>query len=507
VALRAAFKAVMDGKQVALLVPTTVLAQQHFITFCDRLQAFPVRVEMLSRFCTEKEQASIIEGLAAGTVDICIGTHRLLQKDIVFKDLGLMIIDEEQRFGVIHKEHFKKLRREIDTLTLSATPIPRTLHMSLAGIRDMSTIETPPEERLPIKTYVGAYDERHVREAILRELERNGQVFFVHNRVNSIAMVAKQLSSLVPEGRICIAHGQMPEEELEKVMTDFVNHRSDILVTTTIIESGLDMPNVNTLIVDQADKLGLTQLYQLRGRVGRGSNNAYGYFFFDRGKQLTLEARKRLKTISEATELGAGFAVAMKDLEIRGAGNLLGVEQSGYIAAVGFDLYSRLLAEAVEDLKQGQAVGVGRKILQPPVTAVALPLTAHIPEEYILDLSTRLDFYQRLAAVKRAQEIEGIAVELSDRFGPIPQAVKNLLYIVEIKQLAAAAMVKSISTEDRQVVLYFDDAREIDRLSLTQDFRYGVKAGSSRIKLDIKLLGDSWQDVLKKMLQKAAINC
>jgi transcription-repair coupling factor (superfamily II helicase) len=458
---------------------------------------------MLSRFCTEKEQANIIEGLAAGTVDICIGTHRLLQKDVVFKDLGLMIIDEEQRFGVIHKEHFKKLRREIDTLTLSATPIPRTLHMSLAGIRDMSTIETPPEERLPIKTYVGAYDERAIREAIVRELERNGQVFFVHNRVHSIAMVANRLSSLVPEGRICIAHGQMPEEELEKVMTDFVNHRSDILVTTTIIESGLDMPNVNTLIVDQADKLGLTQLYQLRGRVGRGSNNAYAYFFFDRGKQLTLEARKRLKTISQATELGAGFAVAMKDLEIRGAGNLLGVEQSGYIAAVGFDLYSRLLAEAVEDLKQGQDVERERKMLQPPMPAVALPLTAYIPEEYIFDLNTRLGFYQRLAVVKRAQEIEGIAVELSDRFGPIPQAVKNLLYIVEVKQLAAAAMVKFISTEDRQVVLYFDDMRQIDRLSLAQDFRHGVKAGNNRIKLDIKLLGNSWQDVLKKVLQKS----
>jgi transcription-repair coupling factor (superfamily II helicase) len=506
VALRAAFKAVMDGKQVALLVPTTVLAQQHFITFHDRLQAFPVRVEMLSRFCTEKEQASIIAGLAAGTVDICIGTHRLLQKDIVFKDLGLMIIDEEQRFGVIHKEHFKKLRREIDTLTLSATPIPRTLHMSLAGIRDMSTIETPPEERLPIKTYVGAYDERHVREAVLRELERNGQVFFVHNRVHSIAMVAKRLSSLVPEGRICIAHGQMPEDELEKVMTDFVNHRSDILVTTTIIESGLDMPNVNTLIVDQADKLGLTQLYQLRGRVGRGSNNAYAYFFFDRGKQLTLEARKRLKTISQATELGAGFAVAMKDLEIRGAGNLLGVEQSGYIASVGFDLYSSLLAEAVEDLKQGQKLEEEKEILQPQVPAVSLPLTAYIPEEYIIDLSTRLDFYQRLAAVRGAQEVEGIAAELSDRFGPVPQTVKNLLYIVEIKQLASAAMVKSISTEDRQVVLYFDDTREIDRLSLIQDFRYGVKASSSRIKLDIKLLGTSWQDILRKVLRKADVN-
>jgi transcription-repair coupling factor (superfamily II helicase) len=300
VALRAAFKAVMDGKQVALLVPTTVLAQQHFVNFRERLQAFPVRVDMLSRFCTEREQADTIEGLAVGTVDICIGTHRLLQKDVVFKDLGLIIIDEEQRFGVVHKEHFKKLRREIDVLTLTATPIPRTFHMSLAGIRDLSTIETPPEERLPIKTYVGAYDERLIREAIMRELERNGQVFFVHNRVHSIAMVANRLSSLVPEGKISVAHGRMPEDELEKVMAEFVNHKSDILVTTTIIESGLDIPSVNTLIVDHADRLGLTQLYQLRGRIGRGSDNAHAYFFFDRGKQLTPEARKRLKTISEA---------------------------------------------------------------------------------------------------------------------------------------------------------------------------------------------------------------
>ena len=504
VALRAAFKSVMDGRQVALLVPTTVLAQQHFATFRDRLQAFPVRVEMLSRFCTEKEQAKILEGLAAGTIDICIGTHRLLQKDVVFKDLGLIIIDEEQRFGVAHKEHFKKLRKEIDVLTLSATPIPRTLHMSLAGIRDMSTIETPPEERLPINTYVGAYDDRLIREAILRELERNGQVFFVHNRVHSITMVANRLSNLVPEGRISIAHGRMPEEELEKVMAEFVNHKSDILVTTTIIESGLDIPNVNTLIVDQADRLGLTQLYQLRGRIGRGRSNAHAYFFFDRGKQLTPEARKRLKTISEATELGAGFAVAMKDLEIRGAGNLLGVEQSGYIAAVGFDLYCRLLAEAVEESKQGWAVDATRKILEPSVPTVALSLAAHIPEEYIFDLSTRLNFYQRLAATKRVQEIEDIAVELSDRFGPIPQPVKNLLYIVEIRQLAASAMVESISTEGKQIVLRFDGTREIEGLSLTKDFKYGIKVGSAQIKLDMKLLGNKWQDVLKEVLQKVA---
>jgi transcription-repair coupling factor (superfamily II helicase) len=502
VALRAAFKAVMDGKQVALLVPTTVLAQQHFVTFRERLQAFPVRVEMLSRFRTEKEQADIINGLAAGTVDICIGTHRLLQKDIVFKDMGLIIIDEEQRFGVVHKEHFKKLRREIDVLTLSATPIPRTLYMSLAGIRDMSTIETPPEERLPIKTYVGVYDDRLVREAVLREIERNGQVFFVHNRVHSISMVASRLSSLLPEARISVAHGRMPEEELEKVMAEFVNHKTDILVTTTIIESGLDIPNVNTLIIDHADRLGLTQLYQLRGRVGRGSSNAYAHFFFNRGKQLTPEARKRLKTISEATELGAGFAVAMKDLEIRGAGNLLGVEQSGYIAAVGFDLYSRLLNEAVEELRQGRTIEEGKKILHPSVPSVGLPLAAFIPEEYMPDLSTRLSFYQSLAVAKRAQDIEDIARELNDRFGPPPEPVTNLLYVVEIKQLATEAMLESISTENRQIVLHFNSGRELNKLSLTQDVKSGIKVGSDRIKLDIKILGNSWREILREVLQQ-----
>jgi transcription-repair coupling factor (superfamily II helicase) len=373
--------------------------------------------------------------------------------------------------------------------------------MSLAGIRDLSTIETPPEERLPIKTYVGAYDERLIREAILRELERNGQVFFVHNRVHSIAMVANRLNSLVPEGKISVAHGRMPEDELEKVMAEFVNHKSDILVTTTIIESGLDIPSVNTLIVDHADRFGLTQLYQLRGRVGRGGSNAYAYFLFDRGKQLTPEARKRLKTISEAAELGAGFAIAMKDLEIRGAGNLLGVEQSGNIAAVGFDLYSRLLSEAVEGLRLGGTVEKEGKILEPSAPTVALPLAAYIPEEYIPNLNTRLSFYQRLAMAKRAQEVADIAVELNDRFGPIVQPVKNLLYIVEIKQLATEARLESISTEDRRIVLHFDSAGEVRNLSAIHDFKSGIKVGSDRIKLDIKLLGDSWQEVLKEVLQ------
>jgi len=355
IALRAAFKAVMNNKQVAILVPTTVLAQQHFITFTERLQTFPLRIEMLSRFCPPGKERQILEGLGNGTVDICIGTHRLLQKDVMFKDLGLAIVDEEQQFGVVQKERLKQIRKEVDTLALSATPIPRTLQMSLTGIRDMSVVGTPPEERLSVKTHVGAYDATLVRQVVLRELERNGQVFFVHNRIQSIALAASKLQNLVPEARIAIAHGQMPEEQLEKVMTDFIAGKYDILVTTTIIQLGLDMPNVNTLIIDQADKFGLAQLYQLRGRIGRGINQAYAYFFFDEGKHLTPQAYKRLRTIFEATELGSGFGIAMKDLEIRGAGNLLGVKQSGHIAALGFDLYSQLLAEAVEELKAKQA--------------------------------------------------------------------------------------------------------------------------------------------------------
>jgi len=419
VAIRAAFKVVMDNKQVAVLVPTTVLAQQHFSTFKQRLDAFPMRIEVLSRFQTPREQQAILEGLANGSVDICIGTHRLVQKDVAFKDLGLLIIDEEQRFGVTHKEHFKKMRREVDVLTLSATPIPRTLHMSLVGVRDMSTMETPPEERLPIKTYVAEYDDHLVREAILRELERNGQVFLVHNRVRSIGFIAGKLRSLVPEAKIAIAHGQMPEGELERVMTDFTQGRSDVLVCTTIIESGLDMPNVNTLIVNKADKFGLTELYQLRGRVGRGAELAYAYFLFDKGKRLTPTAEKRLRTIFEATELGAGFGIAMKDLEIRGAGTLLGVKQSGFISAVGFSLYCRLLAEAVEERKAERA-GISEEKLKSsplPLPAIDLPLPAYIPEEYVSDLNIRLSLYHSLVKAGKVEQIEALAQEFGDRFG------------------------------------------------------------------------------------------
>jgi len=503
VALRAAFKAVMDGKQVALLVPTTILAQQHFATFGARLKAFPIKLAMLSRFCTEQEQSEIIEGITAGTVDICIGTHRLLQKDIKFKDIGLIIIDEEQRFGVKHKEHFKRLRREVDILTLSATPIPRTLHMSLVGIRDMSIMETPPEDRLPITTYVGAYNDNLIRKAIFRELERNGQVFFVHNRVHSIFLIARKLHSLIPEARISIAHGQMSEEELEEVIEEFASGIGDVLVTTTIIESGLDMPNVNTLIVDNADKLGLTQLYQLRGRIGRGDNHAHAFFLFDGGKQLTPEAKKRLTTIAEATELGAGFGIAMRDLEIRGAGNLLGIEQSGYIAAVGFDLYCRLLSEAVEDVRGERAGDPRKESLSTISPSIALPLAAHIPQEYISNQGTRIAFYQRLAAVQCFDEISDLVQELVDRFGTMPQTLENLFYVLEIRWLAAKAMIESVFTEGKYLVLHFKNASKFDRV-FSQDYSAAIDVGNRRIRLDMEILGDSWQKVLKEVIQEVS---
>ena len=497
IALRAAFKAVMDNKQVAILVPTTVLAQQHFITFSERLQTFPLRVGMLSRFCPPEKAREILEGLAKGTVDICIGTHRLLQRDVTFKDLGVVIIDEEQQFGVVQKEKLKQLRKEVDTLALSATPIPRTLHMSLTGIRDMSIVETPPEERLSIKTYVGAYDGTLVRQVVLRELERNGQVFFVHNRVQSIALAASKLQGLVPEARIAIAHGQMPEEQLERVMTDFIAGKYDVLVTTTIIQLGLDMPNVNTLIIDQADRFGLAQLYQLRGRVGRGVNQAYAYFFFDEGKRLTPQAYKRLRTILEAIELGSGFGIAMKDLEIRGAGNLLGVKQSGHIAVLGFDLYCQLLAEAVEELKAKQAGEVRKKEIE-FIPSISLPLTAHIPEGYVSNLNNRLSLYHKLAKAEHIEEVAGIAQEFKDRFGALPQPVENLLYMVRIKVLAIRAKVGSISTQGKQIVV--KPQTDSRRLMATSPIDSAVKIGATQIKLDTKLLGDRWTEVLEDML-------
>jgi transcription-repair coupling factor (superfamily II helicase) len=503
IALRAAFKAIMDGKQVALLVPTTVLAQQHIITFRERLQAFPINVESLSRFCSEEEQLRILDGLVKGTIDICIGTHRLIQKDVVFKDIGLLIIDEEQRFGVAHKEHFKKMRKEIDVLTLSATPIPRTLHMSLTGIRDLSIMETPPEDRLPINTYVGAYNEKLIREAILRELERNGQVFFVHNRVRNITSIAARINQLVPEAKIAIAHGQMKEEGLEKIMQDFVNSKTDILLTTTIIESGLDIPNVNTLIINESDRLGLTQLYQLRGRIGRGSNIAYAYFLFDKNKSLTSQARKRLRTIYEATELGAGFSIAIKDLEIRGAGNILGAEQSGHIAAIGYDLYCRLLSDSVNELKENRAEEKGTEAIKSEQINIDLPLEYYIPEQYVASTNARITYYKRLTLAGDASQLEDIADELRDRYGVLPEEVNNLLYALRVKQVALKLDIESIFTKDGYVTLRFKYATEFDKL-IPCDYRAGLIVGSKQIKLDKKYPGRGWKVLLEDLLKLMA---
>jgi len=499
VAIRAAFKAVMDGRQVAVLVPTTVLAQQHYATFSERLEAFPLKVEVLSRFRSTAEQHTVVDGLAGGTVDICIGTHRLIQKDIAFKDLGLLIIDEEQRFGVNHKEYLKQMRQEVDVLTLSATPIPRTLHMSLVGVRDMSTMETPPEDRLPVRTYVAAYDEHMVREAILRELERNGQVFFVHNRVQSIWMIAEHLRDLVPEATVGIGHGQMPEEELERVMTEFSRGKIDVLVCTTIIESGLDMPNVNTMIVNRADKFGLTQLYQLRGRVGRGTNLAYAYFLYDSGKALTPVARQRLRTIYEATELGAGFGIAMKDLEIRGAGTLLGHRQSGHITAVGFNLYTRLLAEAVEERKA--RIAGEEKPPRLPAPTIDLPLDAYIPEDYVPDVNSRLELYRDLAHPDAHQKIDDLAQAYRDRFGAVPEEVENLFYAVRIKGLAARAGIESVATEEREIILRRFRGLPFDKEKLESVIEDGITVGRTQIKIDYKKLGRAWKRVLEEVIK------
>ena len=502
VALRAAFKAVMDGKQVAVLVPTTVLAQQHYATFTERMKAFPIKIEALSRFRTPKEQDKVIEGLKDGTVDICIGTHRLIQKDVQFKNLGLLIIDEEQRFGVAHKEFLKKMRQDVDVLTLSATPIPRTLHMSLVGVRDMSTMETPPEDRLPVRTYVAEYDERLIREAVLRELERDGQVFFVHNRVQSIEIVAEKLRNLIPEARVSVAHGQMPEGQLEKVTTEFMQDKSDVLVCSTIIESGLDMPNVNTLIINQADRFGLTQLYQLRGRVGRGATLAYAYFLFDKGKRLTAVAEKRLRTIYEATELGAGFSIAMKDLEIRGAGTLLGLRQSGQISAVGFNLYSQMLASAVEKLKlQKSSVKQTTTESKLPPPTIDLPLSALIPEEYVDDLVTRLELYQRMADITELQQIPIVAQEFTDRFGVPPKEVENLLYILKIKALAKDSGIESISTLDSEIILQLFAGMQFNKQKLSHFLREGIRIGTSQLRMSLKKPGKGWQRVLEEILR------
>lgn len=460
VALRAAFKAVLDGKQVAILVPTTVLAQQHYETFRQRLAAYPVVVEMLSRFRSAREQDEIIKKLQMGSVDIVIGTHRLLGQDVLLKDLGLVIIDEEQRFGVTHKEHFKKLRTEVDVLTLTATPIPRTLYMALTGVRDISTINTPPEERLPIITHIGPYSPRLVRQAVLRELERGGQIFFVHNRVQTIRAMERHLEQLVPEARVGVGHGQMHESALADVMQTFTRGDIDILLCTSIIESGLDIPNANTLIVDRGDTFGLAQLYQLRGRVGRGAQRAYAYFFRHRKKAPTSEGAERLEVIAENTKLGAGYSIAMRDLEMRGAGDLLGNRQHGIIASVGFQLYTRLLAQAVRQLRLVSGMPTVKmppevlKEIRPPVN-VDLPIQTGIPLEYVPDQVMRLRIYRRLADLLDEGETQAVAEEFADRFGPLPPSVINLVYLMRVKLLAENAGLASVSMEGEQIVLRF----------------------------------------------------
>ena len=449
IAIRAAFKAVQEGKQVVYLVPTTILAQQHYNTFIQRFKDFPVRVDLMSRFRTQAQQKKTVEDLKKGLVDIVIGTHRVLSKDIGYKDLGLLIIDEEQRFGVTHKEKIKKLRENIDVLTLTATPIPRTLHMSLIGIRDMSVLEEAPMDRMPIQTYVMEYNDEMVREAMERELARGGQVYYVYNRVENIADVALHVQKLVPDARVSYAHGQMNEHQLEDIMYDFINGDIDVLVSTTIIETGLDIANANTMIIQDADRFGLSQLYQLRGRVGRSNRMAYAFLLYQRDKMLKEVAEKRLAAIREFTDLGSGFKIAMRDLEIRGAGNLLGESQSGHMAAVGYDLYCKMLNEAVSQLK-------GEKEEADYTTTIDLDIDAFIPESYIKNEYQKLDIYKRIATIETEEEMDDMTEELIDRFGDLPKKVQQLLHIAALKSLAHSAYITAIEQKgkDYKFILY-----------------------------------------------------
>lgn len=459
VALRAAFKAVQDGKQVAILVPTTLLANQHGQTFRERFASYPIRVEVLSRFLSSKEQADVVAALATGEVDVIIGTHRLLSDDVKLKDLGLLVIDEEQRFGVSHKEKIKHLRENVDVLTLTATPIPRTLELSLTGVRDLSLVQTPPEDRQPILTYVGEFDERAVSEAIRRELLREGQVFYVHNRVQDIEHVAEQVRELVPEARIAIAHGQMDEGRLERVVLDFADLKYDVLVCTTIIESGLDMPTVNTMVVDRADLLGLAQLYQLRGRVGRRGQRAYAYLLHPRDRALSEEAYERLKAIGEFTDLGSGYKLAMRDLEVRGAGNMLGVSQSGHIAAVGFDLYCELVTEAVGELK-------GDTPVKPFEVVIDVPVNAHLPRDYVSRDDVRMEAYRRLAAVRSPGDVADVRSEWEDRYGPLPPAAEALVEVALLRSECVRVGITSVSVQKGIARIDGLNLKESQKLSL-----------------------------------------
>jgi transcription-repair coupling factor (superfamily II helicase) len=479
-AIRAAFKTIDNGRQVAVLVPTTVLAEQHFRTFGERLAEYPFVVEGISRFRSSGEQKRIIERLSAGGIDIIIGTHRLVSQDVQFKDLGLVIIDEEQRFGVEHKERLKRLRQTVDVLTMTATPIPRTLHLALLGIRDISNLETPPADRLAIETRIARFDPQLIRHAILRELNRDGQIYFVHNRVYNIREMASKLQSIVPEARIAIGHGQMHEHELEESMTRFVRRDVDILVSTTIIESGLDIPNANTIFINQADNYGLADLHQLRGRVGRYKHRAYAYLLLDSERGITPVASRRLKAIEEFTELGAGFKIAMRDLEIRGAGNILGTQQSGHIAAVGYELYCQLLENAVRGLKN-------QPLRTPLEVAIDLPWEAFLPRDYVPGQRLRIEVYRRLARLRRVEKIEDFSQELRDRFGPIPGPAEWLLRLAELRLLAARWQVAAIhleevldkSTGPLDLILAYRNPRKIRQVAERSGGRLRVVDGQS----------------------------
>jgi transcription-repair coupling factor (superfamily II helicase) len=493
VALRAAFRVVEAGRQAAVLVPTTVLAQQHLLTFQRRYAAFPVNVAMLSRFVGKADQARILDELAAGTVDVVIGTHRLLSKDVQFGDLGLLVVDEEQRFGVAQKEKIKQLRREVDVLTLSATPIPRTLHLSLVGIRDLSVIETAPEARLPILTRIAEDDDGLVRDAITREIDRGGQVFYVHNRVETIEAASARVRRLVPKARVAIGHGQMAEGMLERVMLDFDAGRFDVLVCTTIIESGLDIPNANTMLIARADAFGLAQLYQLRGRVGRSDRRAYAYLLHRRGFPLSSVARRRLHAIFSASDLGAGYQIALSDLEIRGAGNILGPEQSGYMAAVGFELYTQLLAEAV-DARRGR--------IRPPEPApvrIELPLSAYLPDAYVGAPGAKLEIYRRFAQVRTDEDAEGLRAHLLDRFGPVPTEVEGLFRVVSVRMAAEAAAVSEVRVGEGRLTLKW---RRYDREAMTRSLTlagFRPVAGSNQVRIPLVRGRDPVETVLKAL--------
>ena len=496
-ALRAAFKAVQSGKQVAMLVPTTILTQQHLLVFKERLAPYPVEVAMLSRFASEEEEQKAVSGIKAGTVDIVIGTHRVLQKDVRFKRLGLVIIDEEQRFGVVQKERLKRLRANVDVLTLSATPIPRTLHMAMAGIRDMSVIQTPPEDRQPIKTYVTSDEDELVKQVIERELDRGGQVYFLHNRVRTIQRAAERVQRLVAHARIAVGHGQMAEEDLARVMVDFNRGRFDVLVCTTIIESGLDIPNVNTILVENADRFGLSQLYQLRGRVGRAGKRAYCYLLFDPTRSLTENADKRLDVMSGLHELGMGFKIALRDLEIRGAGNLLGSEQHGAIAAVGFEMYVQMLGHAVQQLRSGGDEDLVKDILTTREMNLNLPLDHFIPRSYIRDERLRLQAYRELAAAEDEPQLDGVFRSLKDRYGAPPAQLDNLAYSLRVKLLGQRLGLQSVVADGPEIVLTVDPDRQLDVDELVRRSAGRLRVTPNRLKLR---RGEEWKRELLELL-------